>query len=162
MAERVVVTGMGVVAANAHGLDAFEQALRDGRSGIRFHQKLRDLGFACQVGGVPEVSDELKHRYFSEDSLRAMNSSMVYAGIAAIDCWRDAGFAVPEPGGRGRLGHRRHHRHGHRRRGHGRRLGRARASTRARSAGSAARRSSRRWPARSAPASAGSWPSAAR
>ncbi len=53
MAERVVVTGMGVVAANAHGLDAFEQALREGRSGIRFHQKLRDLGFGCQVGGVP-------------------------------------------------------------------------------------------------------------
>ena len=98
MAERVVVTGMGVVAANAHGLDAFEQALRDGRSGIRFHEKLRDLGFACQVGGVPEVSEELKRRYFSEEALRALNSGMIYAGIAAIDCWRDAGFAVPEPG----------------------------------------------------------------
>ena len=65
MSERVVVTGMGVVAANAHGLEAFEQALREGRSGIRFHEKLRDLGFGCQVGGVPEVSDELKHQYFS-------------------------------------------------------------------------------------------------
>jgi 3-oxoacyl-(acyl-carrier-protein) synthase len=99
MSERVVVTGMGVVAANAHGLDAFEWALREGRSGIRFHQKLRDLGFACQVGGVPEVSDALKREYFSEETLRALNSSMVYAGIAAIDCWRDAGFTRPEPGG---------------------------------------------------------------
>src|ERR1035437_6316192 len=99
MAERVVVTGMGVVAANAHGLDAFEQALRAGRSGIRFHQKLRDLNFACQVGGVPDVSEELKHRYFSDETLRALNSSMVYASIAAIDCWRDAGLVVPEPGG---------------------------------------------------------------
>ena len=98
MSERVVVTGMGVVAANAHGLDAFEQALREGRSGIRFHEKLRDLGFGCQVGGVPQIDDELKHRYFSEETLRALNSSMLYAGIAAIDCWRDAGFAVPEPG----------------------------------------------------------------
>jgi 3-oxoacyl-(acyl-carrier-protein) synthase len=98
MAERVVVTGMGIVAANALGLDAFEQALRAGRSGIRFHEKLRDLAFSCQVGGVPEVSDELKHRYFSEEALRALNSGMVYAGIAAIDCWRDAGFTVPEPG----------------------------------------------------------------
>jgi 3-oxoacyl-(acyl-carrier-protein) synthase len=98
MAERVVVTGMGVVAANAHGLDAYEQALRTGRSGIRFHQKLRDLNFACQVGGVPEVTDELKRQYFSEDTLRALNSSMVYAGIAAIDCWRDAGFTLPPAG----------------------------------------------------------------
>jgi 3-oxoacyl-(acyl-carrier-protein) synthase len=98
MAERVVVTGMGIVAANAHGLEAFEQALRAGRSGIRFHEKLRDLGFACQVGGIPDVSDDLKRQYFSEEALRAMNSGMVYGSIAAIDCWRDAGFAVPEPG----------------------------------------------------------------
>ena len=98
MPERVVVTGMGVVSANAHGPDEFERALRTGRSGIRFHEKLRDLGFACQVGGVPEVSDELKRTYFSEETLRALNSSMVYAGIAAIDCWRDAGFAAPAPG----------------------------------------------------------------
>jgi 3-oxoacyl-(acyl-carrier-protein) synthase len=98
MAERVVVTGMGVVAANGHGLDAFEQALREGRSGIRFQPKLRDLGFGCQVAGVPEISEETKRLYFSEDSLRAMNSSMIYAGIAAIDCWRDAGFALPADG----------------------------------------------------------------
>lgn len=99
MAERVVVTGMGVVAANAHGLEAFEQALRAGCSGIRFHEKLRDLNFACQVGGIPEVSEETKRRYFSEEALRALNSSMVYAGIAAIDCWRDAGFTVPQADG---------------------------------------------------------------
>jgi len=99
MRERVVVTGMGVVAANAHGVAAFEQALRAGRSGITFHPKLRDLGFGCQVGGIPDVSDEVKREYFSEDSLRAMNSGMVYAGIAAIDCWRDAGFELPDPGG---------------------------------------------------------------
>jgi 3-oxoacyl-(acyl-carrier-protein) synthase len=98
MAERVVVTGMGVVAANAHGVDAFEQALREGRSGIRFHDKLRDLGFGCQVGGVPPITEELKRQYFSEETLRALNSSMVYASIAAIDCWRDAGLAVPQPG----------------------------------------------------------------
>src|SRR5512138_2549477 len=98
MPERVVVTGMGVVAANAHGLDAYEQALRAGRSGIRFHQKLKDLNFACQVGGIPDVSEELKREYFSEDALRALNSSMIFAGIAAIDCWRDAGFTVPAPG----------------------------------------------------------------
>jgi 3-oxoacyl-(acyl-carrier-protein) synthase len=98
MAERVVVTGMGVVAANAHGLDDFEQALRAGRSGIRFFEKLRDLGFACQVGGVPEIGDEIRQQYFTDEALRGLNSSMVFAGIAAIDCWRDAGFTVPEPG----------------------------------------------------------------
>ena len=99
MAERVVVTGMGVVAANGIGLDAFAGALREGRSGIRFHEKLKDLGFGCQVGGIPQVTDELKQQYFSEDTLRALNSSMIFAGIAAIDCWRDAGLTVPPPQG---------------------------------------------------------------
>lgn len=92
------MTGMGVVAGNGLGLPAFESALREGRSGIRFHQKLRDLGFACQVGGVPEVPEELKRRYFPEDALVAMNSNMVFASMAGIDAWKDAGLERPAPG----------------------------------------------------------------
>ncbi|HPK72755.1 MAG TPA: beta-ketoacyl-[acyl-carrier-protein] synthase family protein [Vicinamibacterales bacterium] len=98
MAERVVVTGMGIVAANAHGLDAFERALREGRSGIRFQPQLAELGFGCQVAGVPEIGEETKRQYLSEDALRAANTSMTYATIAAIDCWRDAGFELPGDG----------------------------------------------------------------
>ncbi|AFG38319.1 beta-ketoacyl-[acyl-carrier-protein] synthase family protein [Spirochaeta africana] len=90
--ERVVITGMGIVAPNAHGLPEYEDALRTGRSGIRFVPKLEELKFSCQVGGIPQGMDEKKHDYFSDDLLRAMNSSMIYAGIAAIDCWRDAGL----------------------------------------------------------------------
>ncbi|MGZ3694261.1 MAG: beta-ketoacyl-[acyl-carrier-protein] synthase family protein [Bdellovibrionota bacterium] len=90
--QRVVITGMGVVAASAHGLDAFAAALRAGKSGIRHHAKLAELGFACQVGGIPEISEAVKREYFSETALLAMNASMIYAGIAGIDCWRDAGF----------------------------------------------------------------------
>ena len=124
MAERVVVTGMGIVAANAHGLDAFEQALREGRSGIRFHEKLRDLGFGCQVGGVPDISDELKHQLLlrgdaaraeQQHGLREHRGDRLLAGRRL----RRAGAGLR----RGGLGHRRHHRDGHRRRGHGRRVG---------------------------------------
>jgi len=89
---------MGVVAANAHGLTDFEAALREGRSGIRFHEKLRDLGFACQVGGIPQISDETKKSYFSDDALMAMNSNMIFSSIAGIDAWRDASLAVPVDG----------------------------------------------------------------
>ena len=35
MKLRVVVTGLGVVAPNGVGVPAFEDALREGRSGIR-------------------------------------------------------------------------------------------------------------------------------
>jgi 3-oxoacyl-(acyl-carrier-protein) synthase len=89
----VVVTGLGVLAPNAHGLAAFAGALREGKSGIRFHQHLADANFACQVGGIPERVDELQKEYLSADALFAMNPNMVYAAIAAIDCWNDAGLA---------------------------------------------------------------------
>lgn len=95
---RIVITGMGLYAANAHGLADFEAALRAGRSGIRFHQKLQELGFGCQVGGIPEGLEQLKERYFTPEALLAMNTNMMYAGIAAMDCWQDAGFKLPAAG----------------------------------------------------------------
>jgi 3-oxoacyl-(acyl-carrier-protein) synthase len=90
--ERVVVTGLGVIAPNAHGKDAFAAALREGKSGIRFHQHLADVGFACQVGGIPENVEEIRSKYLSEEELLAMNANMVYAAIASIDAWTDAGL----------------------------------------------------------------------
>ena len=53
MSRRVVVTGMGVVAPNAIGLEDFDAALRAGRSGIRHLPQLAELKFGCTVGGVP-------------------------------------------------------------------------------------------------------------
>ena len=94
-AGRVVITGMGVVAPNGHGLTEYESALREGRSGIQFVPKLEELKFGCQVGGIPQGIDEIKTGYFSAELLKAMNTSMVYSGIAAIDCWKDAG--LPDP-----------------------------------------------------------------
>jgi len=43
--HRVVITGMGVLAPNAHGLTSFESALRAGRSGVRFRPELASMGF---------------------------------------------------------------------------------------------------------------------
>jgi 3-oxoacyl-(acyl-carrier-protein) synthase len=94
---RVVVTGLGVLAPNAHGKDAFAAALREGKSGIKFHQHLADAKFACQVGGIPENVEEIQKRYLSDEELMAMNTNMVYAAIAAIDAWGDAGLKRLEP-----------------------------------------------------------------
>lgn len=93
--ERVVITGMGVVAPNGHGLANFEQALRNGVSGIRHHQHLAEANFACQVGGIPQNIDDIKSDYLTGEALMAMNEAMIFGAIAAIDCWRDAGLAEP-------------------------------------------------------------------
>lgn len=95
--SRVVITGMGVIAPNAHGINAFEAALRTCRSGIKHSKLLEELNFACQVVGIPENIENLTKSYFSPQALMAMNSSMIFASIAAIDCWRDAQFLINDP-----------------------------------------------------------------
>jgi len=95
MRNRVVVTGMGVIAPSAHGLDNFEEALREGRSGIRFIPKLKELNFACQVAGVPQDFENISKKYFDEEKLLSINDNIGYSSVAAIDAWIDAGFEVP-------------------------------------------------------------------
>jgi 3-oxoacyl-(acyl-carrier-protein) synthase len=96
MNKRVVVTGIGVVAPNGHGKEEFSIALREGRSGIRYQSKMEELKFACHVGGIPQGITEKVHQYFSEEALLAMNETQIYAGIASIDAWKDAGLEIPD------------------------------------------------------------------
>ncbi len=98
MRKRVVVTGMGVVAPNAHGLDNFEQALRAGASGIRFQPLLAELKFGCQIAGVPENFDAIRKSYFDNEKLMSINDNIGFASVSAVDAWKDAGFNVPESG----------------------------------------------------------------
>ncbi|MDD5414473.1 MAG: beta-ketoacyl-[acyl-carrier-protein] synthase family protein [Smithellaceae bacterium] len=96
MRKRVVVTGMGVAAPNAHGLDDFEKALREGRSGIRFQPLLEELKFGCQIAGVPENFDEIRKNYFDREKLMSINDNIGYASVSAVDAWTDGGFSIPD------------------------------------------------------------------
>jgi len=97
MKRRVVITGMGVVAPNAVGLDNFLEAIQQGTSGIKFHQKLQDLKFSCCIGGIPEISEALKNQYLTPLQLRGFDSSgILYGCMAGVDAWKDAGFSVDE------------------------------------------------------------------
>jgi 3-oxoacyl-(acyl-carrier-protein) synthase len=98
MRNRVVVTGMGVAAPNAHGIDDFEQALRSGRSGIRFQPLLAELKFGCQIAGVPENFDAIRKSYFDHEKLMSINDNIGFASVSAVDAWKDAGFNLPESG----------------------------------------------------------------
>jgi 3-oxoacyl-(acyl-carrier-protein) synthase len=97
MKNRVVITGLGVVAPNGVGLDNFTKAIKSGTSGITFHKELKDKGFSCCIGGIPELSEEKKLEYLSPLQLRGFNStSILYGCMAGIDAWKDAGFSVDE------------------------------------------------------------------
>ncbi|PQV49521.1 3-oxoacyl-(acyl-carrier-protein) synthase [Jejuia pallidilutea] len=95
MKNRVVITGLGVVAPNGVGVAKFTEALKNGTSGITFHQQLKDLNFSCQIGGIPNISEALQSKYFTDLQLRGFNSSgILYGCIAGIDAWKDAGFNI--------------------------------------------------------------------
>lgn len=93
--ERVVVTGVGVVAPNAVGARPFAAAVREGRSGLRAIPKLEELKFGCHVAGVPEGIDEMAEQKFAPDELLAMNTGHRYGCLAALEAWEDAGFDRP-------------------------------------------------------------------
>ena len=95
MNKRVVITGLGVVAPNGVGLDAFTNAIKNGISGIKHDPELERLQFSCQIAGKPEISTELALQYFTELELRNFNSSgILYGVIAGIDAWKDAGLSM--------------------------------------------------------------------
>ena len=95
MQKKVVITGLGVVAPNGVGLDAFTHAIKNGISGIRHDAELERLQFSCQIAGTPDVSIEFALNYFSELELRNFNSSgILYGVIAGIDAWTDAGLSI--------------------------------------------------------------------
>ncbi|MCM4156812.1 beta-ketoacyl-[acyl-carrier-protein] synthase family protein [Gramella sp. AN32] len=93
--QRVVVTGMGVVAPNGVGLTEFEASIKSGKSGIRFFKELEDLNFSCQIGGKPNIPEALLKEYFSPLQLRGLNSSgIIYGVMAGMDAWKDAGLTI--------------------------------------------------------------------
>ncbi|AZQ44367.1 beta-ketoacyl-[acyl-carrier-protein] synthase family protein [Nonlabens ponticola] len=93
--NRVVVTGLGVVAPNAITVPEFEAALRKGISGIRFEQQLADLNFGCQVAGTPQVSQEMIDEYLTPLQQRGFRASgMLYGIIAGKEAYKDAGLEV--------------------------------------------------------------------
>ena len=100
MKNRVVITGLGVVAPNGVGLQEFINAIKTGKSGITFHQNLKDKGFSCCIGGIPTVTEEKKQTYLSPLQLRGFNStSILYGCMAGIDAWKNAGFSVDDNSG---------------------------------------------------------------
>lgn len=95
MTRRVVVTGIGVIAPNGNGRQAFEAALRKGQSGIRHQEVMVEHKFGCTVAGSCEGTEALAEATFREDELLAMNRNHRFASLAAVEAWEDAGLERP-------------------------------------------------------------------
>jgi len=95
MGNRVVITGLGVVASNGIGVPDFLHAIQNGTSGIRFVPEYEELKFNCQVAGQPEFEWEQLRNYITETSLYGLKGKGIAYGIkAALDAWMDAGNPI--------------------------------------------------------------------
>jgi 3-oxoacyl-[acyl-carrier-protein] synthase I len=97
--NRVVITGLGVVAPNGINLSAFSQGIRNGISGIQFVQELKDHGLGCWVAGIPIHFDEaVLSKFLSPAAFKSLRSTTVkYALASAIEAWTNAGLSIGGP-----------------------------------------------------------------
>ena len=86
---------MGVVSPNASGLENFENAIRAGKSGIRFIPELENLKFSCCIGGIPQDFKQTWTDCFGHFGEPCRNDNIGYASVAAVSAWQDAGLSLP-------------------------------------------------------------------
>ncbi len=93
--NRVVITGLGIVAPTAIGVTNFKNALSKQKNGIEHQQNLKDLGFSCQLAGKPKISQELLNLNFSALEQRGLKANgLIYGVIAGLEAWKDAGLEI--------------------------------------------------------------------
>ncbi len=94
--NRVVITGLGVVAPNGINIPAFTKSLQNGTSGLHHIPQMQEWNMGCQVAGYPKDFDvTILSKYLSAGVLKSMRSTSVQYGLAAaIEAWQDAGLTI--------------------------------------------------------------------
>ena len=89
---RVVITGLGVVAPNGTGSDAFWEATTEGRSGISFVETFDATGHTVKVGGEVKCWDPMPFVNGNRKSLKVMGRNVQFGIAAAKMAIEDAGL----------------------------------------------------------------------
>lgn len=88
--RRVVITGMGIVSCLGNNKEAVLDSLQQGRSGIRFREDYKELGFRSHVAGTIDIDfAELIDR----KQLRFMGDAAAYTYLSAREAIADAGLS---------------------------------------------------------------------
>jgi 3-oxoacyl-[acyl-carrier-protein] synthase-1 len=91
--RRVAITGFGIVSSIGLGTNEVTAALRDGRSGIVAAPQYAQLGFRCQVHGLPQIDWE---SMVDRRAARFLGAGTGYAHIAMEQAIADAGLGPDE------------------------------------------------------------------
>lgn len=88
--KRVVVTGMGIVSCLGNDKNAVLDALRAGRSGIKFQETYKEMGFRSHVAGSVDINlPELIDRKI----LRFMGDAAAFAYLSMQQAIADSGLS---------------------------------------------------------------------
>ena len=98
---RVVITGVGAIAPNGVGKEAFWESLIAGRSGIRRITRFDASQFPCQIAG--EVTDFEATAYINPHAAKRMSRVSQFATAVAKMALEDSKFEVTEDN-RSRIG----------------------------------------------------------
>jgi 3-oxoacyl-[acyl-carrier-protein] synthase-1 len=88
--RRVVVTGMGIVSCLGNDKETVVDALKQGRSGIKFQEEYKEMGFRSHVAGSIDLDlDQLIDRKLR----RFMGNAAAYSYIAMDQAIKDANLS---------------------------------------------------------------------
>lgn len=88
--RRVVVTGLGIVSCLGNDQHQVLDALKSGRSGIRFKEEYAERGFRSQVAGSVDIDLE---SLIDRKLLRFMGDAAAYAYVSMAQAIEDSGLA---------------------------------------------------------------------
>lgn len=91
--RRAVITGMGIVSSLGDSPAEVLTSLRQGRSGIRFHQPYQDMGLRAQIGAFTRINPK---EHIEKKNLRFMGDAAAFAAIALEQAIVDAGLGADE------------------------------------------------------------------
>ncbi|MBC6905702.1 beta-ketoacyl-ACP synthase I [Saccharophagus sp. K07] len=88
--KRVVVTGMGIVSCLGNDIATVLDALKNGKSGVKYNPSYEEQGFRSLVSGSVEI-DLAEH--IDRKSLRFMGDAAGFAYVAMQNAIRDSGLS---------------------------------------------------------------------
>ena len=91
--RRVVVTGLGIVSSIGINKEEVRESLRQGRSGIEFHQEYADLGFRTAVHGPIRLNPE---ELIDRKVYRFMGNGAAYNYLAMREAIQDSGLSAEQ------------------------------------------------------------------
>lgn len=88
--KRVVITGLGIVSCIGNDKSAVLDSLKEGKSGIRFREDYKDMGFRSHIAGTIDIDFK---EHIDRKQLRFMGDAAAYAYVAMKEAAEDSGLS---------------------------------------------------------------------